>query len=320
MTRECVVDVKGLSKTYFTFRKHPGIAGTLRSLVRRESIAISAVTDVSFQIQRGEFVGLLGPNGAGKTTTLKMLSGLIRPTAGTAIAFGRFDTRMREHAYLRRIGMVMGQRNQLNPDLPATESLNLAAAIYDLDPQRAERHVASCAEMFGVTDKLAIPVRKLSLGERMKFELILAMVHEPELLFLDEPTIGLDFAAAQQIRTFLKRTSRELGLTVVLTSHYTRDIEELCERVILINHGTLRFDGALREIDPRLHGQKKIVVDLIDATSREFLCDAGNVGVTMNTIVREIEPKRICDIRTVERPLEEIFSELYSRPAMLAPT
>ena len=337
-----VLQVTNLSKTYPSFRKESGLGGALRGLLHRDSIKIHAVSDISFQINRGEFVGLPGPNGAGKTTTLKMLAGLVRPSAGSAIAFGEFATPERSPTYLRKIGMVMGQRNQLNPDLPAIDSFRLSEAIYDLDSSRAAERVRQCAEMFQVTDKLKIPVRRLSLGERMKLELIFSLLHEPELLFLDEPTIGLDFNASAQIRRFLKDASATLGLTVILTSHYTKDIEELCNRVILINNGTMRYDGLLRDIDPRLRGQKTISISFSspatcavarlklnanpifsgiqfgpqksdEAKEVVFSCKVTELGATIKMIFEQIDTIAVEDLKSIERPIEEIFSELYAK-------
>jgi ABC-2 type transport system ATP-binding protein len=349
-----VLTVRGLSKTYVTFKKAPGLWGGIKALVHREKVLVPAVKELDFSIARGEFVGLLGPNGAGKTTTLKMLTGLIRPSAGRAEAFQAFDTARRPSAYLRRIGMVMGQRNQLNPDLPAMDSFRLAQAIYGLDEGAFGRRIDECVELFAIRDKLLTPVRKLSLGERMKMELILAILHEPELLFLDEPTIGLDFNAARQIRAFLAEANRRLGITVVLTSHYTKDIEELCRRVVLINHGRIVYDGALSGMDERLQGQKTVALVLSDAAAlgeaRAALArlsadpalgvaphppraDAGDeTGVPLALEMRfDVAPRhaaavvtrltvavgeaRVADVKIAERPLDEIFSEIYRQAA-----
>jgi ABC-2 type transport system ATP-binding protein len=337
-----VLDVVGLSKTYVSFKKEPGLIGGLKALVKRTPVPVKAVEGLSFALKRGEFIGLLGPNGAGKTTTLKMLTGLIRPTAGRATAFGSFDTAQRSPAYLRRLGMVMGQRNQLNPDLPAMDSFRLAQAIYGLDDARVKARLDTCIELFGVADKLLTPVRKLSLGERMKMELVLAILHEPELLFLDEPTIGLDFHAARQIREFLAEANRRLGITVVLTSHYTQDIETLCRRVVLINHGHIVFDGPLSGMDARVAAQKTIALSLpdqaaADAAARHidavragglaigaarvavsddrpevrFDVPATSVANAVARVLAAIGPEKVVDLKVTERPLDEIFSEIY---------
>jgi ABC-2 type transport system ATP-binding protein len=262
-----VLAVRDLTKTYRSMKKAPGLSGAVKALVRREHTSVTAVTGLSFDVRRGEFVGLLGPNGAGKTTTLKMLTGLIRPSAGRATAFGEHDTAARRPAYLRRIGLVMGQRNQLNADLPAIDSFRLAQAIYDLPEARFQARLDLSLALFGLRALVTTPVRKLSLGERMKMELILALLHEPELLFLDEPTIGLDFNAARHIRGFLAEANRKLGVTVILTSHYAKDIEELCRRVVLINHGRVVYDGPLVGMDPRVKGRKTVTMVLDAAPS-----------------------------------------------------
>ncbi len=335
-----VLTVDQLGKTYRTFKKEAGFLGGLKALVRRQEVAVPAVRDLSFKIAKGEFVGLLGPNGAGKTTTLKMLTGLIRPSAGSAKAFGSYDTARRSPHYLRRIGMVMGQRNQLNPDLPPADSFKLAQAIFGIDQTRYETRLKQTLDLFGIHDKLEVPVRKLSLGERMKMELILAILHEPELLFLDEPTIGLDFNAARQIRGFLFDANQKLGITVVLTSHYTKDIEELCRRVVLINHGRMVYDGALSGVDARIQGQKVVTMTLASAegatraraslqkrgvpvreanlaTPEQLTFDVGikeTAGVIAETIA-EIGAGHVHDLKVSERELDDIFSEIYRKPA-----
>ena len=334
-----VLSIERLSKTYVTFKKEAGLVGGLKAFFRREQQLVPAVRDLSFEIQKGEFVGLLGPNGAGKTTTLKMLTGLIPPTSGRATAFTTFDTAARSPHYLRRIGMVMGQRNQLNPDLPAADSFRLAQAIYGIDDRRFERRLAECLDLFAIKDKQLTPVRKLSLGERMKMELILAILHEPELLFLDEPTIGLDFNAARQIRGFLADANAALGITVVLTSHYTKDIEELCRRVVLINHGRIVFDGPLAGIDPRIKGQRVVTLTLARAEDRAkaqaLVAAAGakespsrvddghsvtfdiaveHAAPAMASVIAGIGAGNIADLRVGERELDDIFSEIYRKP------
>ena len=334
---EVVLTVTNLGKSYQSFKKDAGVGGAQKSFFNRQSITVNAVRDLSFSIRRGEFVGLLGPNGAGKTTTLKMLTGLIRPSVGNAVAFGKYETAHRSSDYLRKIGMVMGQRNQLNPDLPANDSFRLAQSIYDLPDARYRRRLDECLDLFAIREKLLIPVRKLSLGERMKMEMILALLHEPELVFLDEPTIGLDFNAARQIRGFLKSAARNLGITFILTSHYTKDIEELCKRVILINRGKLLFDGPLKDVDKRLYGQKKIslvvatsslIKDHPDLEGLEHIVSeenpglsevsatvaGGEVGPLLQKLTRLIPAEKILDLKVQERGLDEIFSELFAVP------
>ena len=238
------IDVRGLTKTYRYHRKEPGVRGSLRGLFRRQSLETRAVEDVSFAIERGEVVGFLGPNGAGKTTTLKMLCGLLYPSAGGATVLGHTPSR-RERAYLRRIALVMGQKNMLWWDIPAMETLLLHKEMYDIPEGEFRRSVDELAELLDVGRLLRVQVRKLSLGERMKMELLVALVHRPDVLFLDEPTIGLDVVSQGRVRDFLRRLNRERGTTILLTSHYIADIEELCPRVLLIDHGRLGYDGTL---------------------------------------------------------------------------
>ena len=337
--QDLVLNVQSLAKTYTTFRKDPGIRGAITSFFHRVEIPIHAVHKSSFTIRRGEFVGLLGPNGAGKTTILKMLSGLIPPSSGVATAFGQYDTRLRLKPYLRRIGMVMGQRNQLHPDLPAMDSFRLSQAIYGIGDSRFAERLKTCLDLFQIHHKVDVPVRKLSLGERMKMELILAILHEPELLFLDEPTIGLDFNAAKQIRQFLAETNRKLGITIVLTSHYTKDIEELCRRVIVINHGSIAYDGPLDGLDQRIQGERVFSVSTNGADPHtklktwisqapgivfleesephtlSFAVPTPLAAATSKELFNIIESDQVVDLSVQERALEDIFSELYAKEA-----
>lgn len=336
---DIVIEVKDLAKTYTTFKKQEGFAGAIGSFFRRETVPVRAVKPTSFVIRKGEFVGLLGPNGAGKTTILKMMTGLIPPTSGRCLAFEQFDTSKRPKQYLRRLGMVMGQRNQLHPDLPAVDSFRLSQAIYDIPEGRFNDRLKTCLSLFEIEGKLNIPVRKLSLGERMKMELILAILHEPELLFLDEPTIGLDFNAARQIRKFLAEANQKFGITIILTSHYTKDIEELCRRVILVNHGTTIFDGPLNALDDRIQGERQFTLvlsdqtatsklihwikesselSLIDSESEDpcevsFSVTARHAPTTAQKIFDIIPAGSVRDFTIGERSLEDIFSEIYRR-------
>jgi len=251
------VSVHNLGKTYTYHHKAAGFRGSLVSLVRREQLQKLAVDDVSFSIASGEMVGFLGPNGAGKTTTLKMLCGLLYPSAGEAAVLGHTPHR-RERRFLRQIALVMGQKNMLWWDLPTMETLLLHRDMYDVPEREFRRTVADLSEMLEVVDLLDVQVRKLSLGERMKMELLAALVHNPSVLFLDEPTIGLDVVSQQRVRDFLRTLNRERGTTVLLTSHYMDDIEQLCSRVLVIDHGRLHFDGPLASLVEQA-APKKIV-------------------------------------------------------------
>jgi ABC-2 type transport system ATP-binding protein len=256
---EAVIRVQHLGKVFRRYKKEPGLAGAFKGLWHREFELTHAVRDVSFSIQPGEFVGFLGPNGAGKTTTLKMLSGLLHPTSGDARVLG-FAPWERRDEYRRQFALLLGQKNQLWWDLPARESLELNAKIYGLDPRAFEATLDELSSMLAVGDKLGVMVRELSLGERMKFELIASLLHQPKVLFLDEPTIGLDVTSQKIIREFLLRHNQTRHTTIVLTSHYMADIEALCPRVIIIDKGTLFFDGLLAEILDRFAGFKLVSI------------------------------------------------------------
>ena len=334
--------VTDLSKSYVTYRKDPGLTGAIKALVHRIPIAVDAVKPVSFDVARGEFIGLLGPNGAGKTTILKMLTGLIAPSTGCATAFAEYDVSKRPRAYLERIGMIMGQRNQLNPDLPAIDSFRLAQAIYGVSDAEFQSRLDQMLGLFEANELIHKPVRKLSLGERMQMEMTLSLLHGPELLFLDEPTIGLDFVAARRIRNFLKAINESLGVTVILTSHYAKDIEELCRRVILINKGVRVYDGPLSRVDERIHGQRDIeilcasvgsagqVVSALaalpgltdvaptvsprDAIMRvQFSVTPRKLAGALHGITTQVAISEILDIKISEAELETVFGEIYAR-------
>src|SRR5437868_8832548 len=226
------IEVQGLTKTYRTYKKAPGFRGAIKGLFKRDYETTDAAKDIRFTVEEGELVGFLGPNGAGKTTTLKMLAGLLYPTSGTARVLGYVPWERRD-GYRRQFALLLGQKNQLWWDLPARESLLLNSKIYGIPPERFERTVAELTELLAVKDKLNIMVRELSLGERMKMELIAALLHQPRVLFLDEPTIGLDVVSQKTVRNFLREHNARWRTTILLTSHYMTDIEELCERVII---------------------------------------------------------------------------------------
>src|SRR5215469_336749 len=269
-----IIEANGLSKTYRVAQKKPGFLGAVRGLFRRKYKEVRAVQDVSFSIEPGEMVAFLGPNGAGKTTTLKMLSGLIFPSGGSARVLG-FVPWERADAFRRRFSLVMGQKNQLWWDLPAADSFQLHREIYSLDPAAFERTLGELTELFGVGELTRQPVRELSLGERMKMELIAALLHEPRLLLLDEPTIGLDVVAQVAIQRCLKEYNATRGVTMLLTSHYMRDVEALCPRVLVIAHGRLVHDGPLAGIIERF-GRSKLV--RLHFAGEETPADLGRFG------------------------------------------
>jgi ABC-2 type transport system ATP-binding protein len=251
--------VEHLCKTYQVAEREAGLAASMRSLVRRRFRDVHAVQDVSFRIGAGEFIGFLGPNGAGKTTTLKMLSGLLHPTSGEARVLGHTPWR-RDTGYLRAMTLVMGQRNRLAWDIPAADSFLLNKAIYRLTDADYDATFRELDELLELQPIIRKPVRTLSLGERMKCELAAALLHRPRVLFLDEPTIGLDIGAQQRIRGFLKEYNRRTGATVILTSHYMADVTALCERIVIIHHGKLKYDGGLAELAQRIAPFKLIRV------------------------------------------------------------
>ena len=252
-----IIKAVNLTKTYRVSQKKEGFLGALRGLYRREYKEVRAVDDVSFTIEPGEMVAFLGPNGAGKTTTLKMLSGLIYPTSGTAEVLD-FVPWQRADAFRRLFALVMGQKNQLWWDLPASDSFQLHREIYSLDPAEFQQTLDDLTELFKVKQLVRQPVRELSLGERMKMELIAALLHRPRLLLLDEPTIGLDVMAQATIQKCLKEYNATRGVTMLLTSHYMRDVEALCARVLVISHGKVIYDGPLAKITD-MFGQAKLV-------------------------------------------------------------
>src|SRR6185503_19691802 len=252
-------EVNGLTKAFRTYKKLPGFGGAIRGLIHRQYEQTVAVKDVSFKIEPGELVGFLGPNGAGKTTTLKMLAGLLYPTGGAAKVLG-YTPWERDDGYRRQFALLLGQKNQLWWDLPARESLELNAKIYGIPDDVRDRTIAEMTELLAVKEKLNVAVRELSLGERMKMELIASLLHKPKILFLDEPTIGLDVVSQKTVREFLREYNATHKTTILLTSHYMADIQELCKRVIIIDRGSIFFDGALSEVLDRFADFKVVTV------------------------------------------------------------
>ncbi|MCC7291287.1 MAG: ATP-binding cassette domain-containing protein [Phycisphaerales bacterium] len=255
------IEVRGLSKVFKVPQREGGFGAALRSLVRRTHREVRAVDQIDASIDAGEIVGFLGPNGAGKTTTLKMLAGLLHPTSGNATVMG-FTPWKREHDFLRRISMVMGQRSQLAWDLPPADSFLVHLAVYQVDKAQGRATLDVLVELLEIGDVLKKPVRTLSLGERMKCELCTSLLHKPSVLFLDEPTLGLDITMQARIRAFIAEYNRAHGATIILTSHYMADVTALCRRIIVIDKGRLLFDGRLADLSKRLAPFKVIAVDL----------------------------------------------------------
>ncbi|TYP76809.1 ABC transporter ATP-binding protein [Paenibacillus methanolicus] len=271
-----IIQVERLSKNFNYYEKELGFKKSLKNLVKRNTLIKEAVSEISFAIEQGEMVGFLGPNGSGKTTTLKMLSGILYPTSGQAKVFGYVPWE-RKKEFKMQFSIVMGQKSQLWWDLPANESLYLNKCIYELEDKPYNLVLDELTEMLDVKDLLNIQVRRLSLGERMKMELIASLIHRPKVIFLDEPTIGLDLISQKRIREFLKHYNQQTKATVILTSHYMADIEDLCKRTIIINHGKIVYDGDLRRVNELFHAKKIIKLQFTDEVPRQALLDYGTI-------------------------------------------
>lgn len=322
------IRVEGLTKVFRTYKKQPGLRGAIRGLFHRQYEEVQAACDVSFRIAAGELVGFLGPNGAGKTTTLKMLAGLLYPTRGTAQVLGYVPWE-RQDAYRRRFALLLGQKNQLWWDLPARESLELNAKIYGIEPALFDRTVAELTELLDVRDKLNVMVRELSLGERMKLELVTALLHQPSVLLLDEPTIGLDVVSQKKVREFLREYNTRRQTTILLTSHYMADIEALCRRVIIIDHGRIFFDGQLSDVLDRFADFKLLTIQCAQTASLSAaeLQACGEV-VEQDPLSLKLKVKRervvavcktlldrlpVTDIDIQEVPIEDIIRQIFAR-------
>ncbi|TSC87792.1 MAG: ABC-2 type transport system ATP-binding protein [Microgenomates group bacterium Gr01-1014_16] len=289
-----VIEVKNLKKYYKVHQKEPGLSGSIKSLFHRKYYDVKAVDNVSFEIGEGELVGFIGPNGAGKTTTLKVLSGLLYPTSGfvTALGYTPWD---RKPAYQKQFSLVMGQKNQLWWDLPAIESFILNKEIYEVPDAQYKKTLDGLVELLDVKDILKVQVRKLSLGQRMKMELIASLIHSPKILFLDEPTIGLDVVMQKKMRDFIKSYNKKYNATIILTSHYMDDVKELCQRVVIIDKGKLIFDGALDEIIKKYADHKLITVVFGDEVKSQQLAKFGQI--------KEFEyPKAVISVKRSEAP------------------
>lgn len=319
-----IIAVENLSKVYPIAVKDPTLAGTLLHFFRRKYRSVAAVQSVSFAIDAGEVVGFLGPNGAGKTTTLKMLTGLVHPSGGQVTVAGHVPFQ-RESNFLQTITLVMGQKQQLIWDLPTLDSLRINAAVYGISDRDFRERVSELSDMLALDDKLTQPVRKLSLGERMKAELLAALIHRPQVLFLDEPTLGLDVNAQVSVREFLKEYNRRYEATVLLTSHYMADITALCQRVLLIYAGQLIYDGSLDGLLERFAPCREVTVELAEMRSPHELQSYGQIGEVEGRMARFIVPQdqltqtisrlladlEIVDLTVTDPPIEEVIGKVF---------
>jgi ABC-2 type transport system ATP-binding protein len=320
-----LITVRDLRKTFQVARRQHGALGALRGLVSRQHTLVRAVDGISFDVQPGELVGYLGPNGAGKSTTLKMLTGLLVPSSGEIAVDGRVPWRARK-AHVARIGAVFGQRTTLWWDLPVIESLDLLQHVYRVPPDRFRRNLAQFRELLDLDAFLDTPVRQLSLGQRMRADLCAALLHDPPLLFLDEPTIGLDVVAKERIRQFIRHVNRERGVTVLLTTHDLSDVERLCERVMIIDRGRLLYDGPLGRLRERFGGRRELVVDFAEeyddvavdgaevvernGPRATYRFDRGALAAS-DLIGRLSERFRIADLSVREPDIEDTVRRIY---------
>jgi ABC-2 type transport system ATP-binding protein len=321
-----VIEIRGLRKSYRVYQKKEGLGAAFRGLFRREYKEVEAVRGIDLNVEESEFVAFLGPNGAGKTTTLKLLSGVIYPTAGEARVLGYVPWK-RENAYRRRFALVMGQKNQLWWDLPAAESFQLHQQIYRIEPDTFQQKKDELVDLLDVRRLLNQPVRELSLGERMKMELIAALLHSPEVLFLDEPTIGLDVVAQHNIQKFLKHYQEVRRITILLTSHYMKDVAALCRRVVVINHGQIVYDGSLAGIIDRFSSHKVLTLLFCDGQLPSDLSHYGEVIELVEPRVKlKVDRQQISqvlssvlaahtleDVSVEDPPLEEVIAQVFAQ-------
>ncbi|MEQ8786468.1 MAG: ABC transporter ATP-binding protein [Pirellulaceae bacterium] len=323
-----IIEIEGLAKSYRVYQKKEGLWASLGGLFHREYREVQAVKGIDLTVEQGEFVAFLGPNGAGKTTTLKLLSGVVSPSGGTARVMG-FAPWKRENAYRRRFALVMGQKNQLWWDLPAQESFRLHQQIYRIEPERFQATVDELTDLLDIRRLLKQPVRELSLGERMKMELTAALLHSPEVLFLDEPTIGLDVIAQHKIQQFLKFYQEKRQITILLTSHYMKDVAALCRRVVVIAKGIIIYDGSLSGIVDQFSGDKVVTLQVADDVSADDFHQYGRVLEVLSPKVKLKIPRTevakalaailarhmIEDVVVEDPPLEEVIAEVFAQAA-----
>ncbi len=318
------VDIKDLRKLYMVTQQESGAGAAVQSLIHRRKLIVPAVDGISFHLDPGEIVGFLGPNGAGKTTTLKMLSGLLHPTAGEVKVLDYIPWK-REKAFLRQITLVMGQRNQLVWDIPALSSYELNRVIYHIPLDHYRRTLAELTDLLELGPLLHKPVRNLSLGERMKCELAAALLHQPQVVFLDEPTIGLDVTMQRRIRSFLTEYNQRFGATILLTSHYMADVQALCKRVVVIHHGKLLFDGELAKLVQKFSEYKTIIVQIGDCQNNMadygevVSCEDGRITLrvpkaqTARVTEQLLADLPVIDLLVEDPPIEEIIDRVFAQ-------
>jgi len=331
-----IIAVSELCKYFKVYRHHPGLTGLLRNLVSRQYKLVRAVDGINFEITRGELIGYLGPNGAGKSTTIKMLTGLLVPSSGELWVNGQVPWRERK-TYVASIGAVFGQRTTLWWDLPVVESLNLLQHIYDIPATRFHHNLIEFRELLGLDAFLDTPVRALSLGQRMRADLCAALLHNPSLLFLDEPTIGLDVVAKERIRQFIQHINRERGTTIILTTHDLAEVEKLCQRVMIIDQGKLLFDDTLDTLRDRFGGKRELVVDFAEAYLRPTIEGAVMTAIehegqravyqfergtiTASVLIGKLSARyRIRDLSVREPELEATIRRIYQERLLHAQT
>jgi ABC-2 type transport system ATP-binding protein len=325
MSEQPVISVQNLRKVYRVHEREAGAVASIKSLFKRKFREVEAVKGISFSIQPGEVVGFLGPNGAGKTTTLKMLAGLLYPTAGEARVAGHIPWR-READYLRNISLVMGNRNQLMWDIPAMDSFLVNQAVYQIPEKQFRETLDELVSLLDLGALLKKPVRGLSLGERMKCELAASLLHRPSVLFLDEPTLGVDVTMQGRIRQFVAEHNQRHGATIILTSHYMADVTALCKRVIVIHHGSLLYDGALDSLADRIAPFKLVRLDLQEPQAAEAVGQYGEVverqdamvklrlprAETSAAVARLLSELPIADLTVEDPPIEEVIEQVFA--------
>lgn len=322
------IEVAGLTKEFRVPRREAGLRAAVRALFRRQYETVRAVQGLSLSIAAGERVGFLGPNGAGKTTTLKMLAGLLHPTGGEVRVAGQVPAQRRPE-FLKAISLVMGQKRQLSWDLPAVDTFEFNRVVFDIEAGAYKRRLDELVTLLAVGEVMRRPVRNLSLGERMKCELVAALLHGPRILFLDEPTIGMDVAMQLAIREFVRRYNAEHGATVILTSHYMEDVAALCPRIVVIDGGQLKFDGSIEALTRRIRPLRRVSVRAAKLPSDEELAELGTVALRDGSrLALDVAPDRVPaavqallamegaqDLGVQDAPLEEVMRELFRKDA-----